>query len=202
MHAGDHLAMPRQDQRADARPHRPARRGVRGRIQGDAQQRAGRILGGDASPHRVRPPHPAATWAHQRAASAEAAAAVMPARRFRRAHARNGSAAARAFGPRTRPYSQVAPTTFDLDESEAVSAKHLAEAVQYGSLNRKPPHETFRDDSHADPRVRAGLLHSQAGRLSSLGGRRIPCTPRLARTRGSGNVAFSSGSADACPSAP
>ena len=56
--------------------------------------------------------------------------------RCRRAHPRNGGPPHGALRTRPRPRTQVARTVADLDQSPGVSAKHLAEAVQYRSLDR------------------------------------------------------------------
>ena len=106
-------------------------------VSGDALRRPGRLLGGNARPHRLRTracSTPAATTTHNSRPSQLRKVCALD-----DAGERTLEMAMRRMGLSARAHDRilkVARTIADLDGAENVSAKHLAEAVQYRSLDR------------------------------------------------------------------
>ena len=136
LHARADPAVSRQDQRASARPHRHSRRSSRRALQGTARASAS---------------EPSERFAR----ASNAARAVQQARGYYNSHMpsrmirkqcalddtgeRTLEMAVRRMGLSARAHDRilkVARTIADLGGSPAVSAKHVAEAVQYRSLDR------------------------------------------------------------------
>jgi len=120
-----------------ARPHRYPRRNSIGPLQGTARQYQCRIVEGDPRPrgtgaHRPARPRLLQTPACRSAISAESAPSTMPAS----APSKWPSAAWDSPPAPTTGMLKVARTVADLDHSPNVTAKHLAKAVQYRSLDR------------------------------------------------------------------
>ena len=128
LHGRDHHALPRQDQRPAARPHRSAHRSAGGALPGTARQGHRRDLGGYARAGGEGPRDPAAARLLQLARSRRPLLRKLCA--LDDAGERTLEMAVRRMGLSARAHDRilkVARTIADLDGVERVTAKHLAE---------------------------------------------------------------------------
>ena len=137
LHRRDHPALSREDQRSAAGPHRSAYGSARScHTRNCGRRRRACRRPRCASVLRPRARMQQQSRLLQRAYSEPAAARVMCARRIRRADARDGGATDELLRPRPRPDPEGRPDDRRPGGSDQVSAKHVAEAVQYRSLDR------------------------------------------------------------------